>query len=175
VAINIRVSTKPNFTRPKLLLHPPIPSQLRGVNPRTIKGQEWWDVVRRQAYGKNNYCCWACGMYCLDTPGPLEAHECYNYDYGTYKASLKEIVALCCKCHSFIHGRFRSMSEGLETLRYGLEILNTAGLPLPYLQLRFYRYLGRDEDAYANADINPQPSPQVLTDQRWTLVLGDDE
>lgn len=95
------------FTRPLLLAHPHIPSAMAGVNPRTIKGQAWWDVVRREAYAKNNHCCWACGTPAGENRKhpALEAHETYDIDYREARMVFKEVVALCHMCHSFIHSR----------------------------------------------------------------------
>lgn len=96
---------QPKFRRPELLTHPNIPRAVHGLNPRTVKGRKWWDRVRREAYAENNGCCWACGQF-----GPMEAHECYNIYYYAGILELREIVALCEDCHSFIHsGRLRMM------------------------------------------------------------------
>ena len=140
--ISLDLSTLPNFVRPELLLHPLIPPALYGVNPRTIKGKDAWDITRREAYKANNYCCWACGVYQLDTPsGRLDAHEAYRYIYGSHKAFLAEVVGLCRRCHQFIHwGRLAATNRGavIRVLSRGLTLLHEAGLPLARNQ---YHYL----------------------------------
>jgi len=123
--------------RPELLLHHTIPPSLYGVNPRTIRGREWWDVVRREAYAKNNYHCEACGIYQLDAKyfQRLEAHECYTFDTNTCTATFIEVVALCHSCHAYIHRaqllaqRKRSRYEAI--LAHGIKVLSDAGLFLP--------------------------------------------
>jgi hypothetical protein len=96
----------PKFTRPELIAELGIPLPLSGVNPRTIMGKEWWDEKRRKAYKTNNWCCWACGVGTDEThKHRLEAHECYDIDWKTGRMTFREIVALCNKCHSFIHRR----------------------------------------------------------------------
>ncbi len=101
----INLNVKPRFNRYELLLHPPIPLSMHGVNPRTIMGKQKWDEVRREAYDKNNDCCWICGVHrSVAKPNPwLEAHETYNIDYEKFEMTLREIVALCPLCHMFIH------------------------------------------------------------------------
>jgi len=134
------------FTRPDILLHPNIVKPLHGVNPREIFGQEWWDVQRREAYAKNSYCCWACGVHkynALFHPW-LEAHETYKIDYAKGIAEMIEIVALCHACHNFIHsGRVLmmvlqgnpEMPEKKAWIIYhrGFSVLKAAGLkPNPF-------------------------------------------
>lgn len=118
--------------RPELLQHPPIPSSLHGVNPRIIKGQDWWDTVRRKVYRRNNWCCEACG-----SNENVQAHEAYAYDYENLVARLDEVVCLCKECHQFIHSSmlYRSWVGGtvsikhvLYILRRGRRILSSAGL-----------------------------------------------
>lgn len=123
---------------PRLLTHPNIPKPLHGVAPRTIFGQAWWDVERRKAYAAKGFHCWACGIHKLDTDEKwLEAHESYAIDYANGRVTLKEIVALCHKCHNFIHsGRLFVMvakkkvskAKALAILRHGFELLKRAGL-----------------------------------------------
>ena len=108
----LNTETKYTF-EPELLTHPNIPKPLHGLNPRTIKGQAWWDVKRRASYAEKRYKCFACGC----SPNEdriiqrLEAHEDYSVNYLTGEVKLNRIVALCHSCHAFIH-------SGLLTLRY---------------------------------------------------------
>ena len=99
---------------PEILTHPNIPKPLHGLNPRTIKGKEWWDIERSVAYARDNYHCTACF-----TPASkakyfqyLEAHELYKYDLYNYTLTFVEAVALCHSCHNFIHsGRMWALYE----------------------------------------------------------------
>lgn len=94
-------STEPVVIRLELLTHPHIPRVMAGVNPRTILGREWWDVVRKQAYLANNYNCCTCGGNPDDRP--LDAHKVYHFDYMNKVMTFVEVVALCKDCHVFIH------------------------------------------------------------------------
>lgn len=103
----VNLNMKPRFTRPELLYHPSIPAPMHGVNPRTIIGKVRWDKVRRRAYARNNDCCWVCGVHRSKAPVKrwLEAHEIYDIDYRKGRMKLREIVALCRLCHSYVHRR----------------------------------------------------------------------
>jgi hypothetical protein len=137
------------FTRPELLLHPNIPKPLHGLAPRTLVKQSEWTQIRREAYAKNNYHCWACGTYrhydlallkFVDDNGTLDAHESYDIDYENKTVELKEIVALCKHCHNYIHsGRLGSMydkgqcdeQDCWEIINHGDSVLIDGGL-VPY-------------------------------------------
>ena len=110
------------FTRPEILLHPNIPKPLHGIAPRTLMKASRWNDIRREAYAKNNYHCWACGVYRSynvdklrfeDESGEtLDCHEFYEIDYNEKTSTLVEFVALCKNCHAYVHsGRMNSMYE----------------------------------------------------------------
>ena len=108
ISLDIEDIVEPNFPAdPTLLLHPIIPKPLHGTNPRTIMGQKKWDVVRKEAYARNNYHCFACGIHRNDvTPRQiLHAHEQYDIDYGRGKVSFRGVIALCPQCHDLIHSQ----------------------------------------------------------------------
>ena len=90
---------------PELLTHPNIPKPLHGITPRDILGKAWWDQQRQIAYRERHYHCWACGVHKSQAAYYqwLEGHESYDIDYVHGIVTLREIVALCHACHSFIH------------------------------------------------------------------------
>lgn len=125
---------------PMLLCQPNIPKPLHGVAPRVIRGYSWWDVERAKAYESAGFCCRACGTPKFRVHGErrvLEAHECYDYDYGKGRLTFTGLVALCPFCHSFIHsGRLsvlldagRITRERYEAIvEHGTSVLRRAGL-----------------------------------------------
>lgn len=128
--------------RPELLTHSTIPKALHGVNPRSIKGREWWDKTRKEAYRKNDNKCWACDLPASQSSKrkSLEAHENYDINYITGRVTLKEITALCSKCHNFIHSQrlWSLFVKGELTynditivLEHGFNILYEAKLQYP--------------------------------------------
>jgi hypothetical protein len=132
---------------PDLLLHPNLPKPIHGLNPRTIKGDEWWNEQRQIAYKKNNYCCWACGVDKRDAQYHqwLEAHEIYKIDYSIGEVRFNGICALCHCCHNFIHsGRLSSLYRKKELslsnisfiLEHGFVVLKNAKLKMNPFALR---------------------------------------
>lgn len=130
------------MSRPEILLHPNIPKPLHGLAPRTIMGQEWWDVVRQEAYAKAGYCCDACGVPKSEALYHkwLECHELYEIDYPKGRMVFKELVALCHACHNYIHsGRMKILvrkgemeDEKMEAiLKRGNKIIRDAKLRRP--------------------------------------------
>ena len=129
-----------NFTlKPEILSSPNIPKPLHGLNPRTIKGQGWWDITRQQAYQSTDYHCIACGVHKTEAKDKqwLEAHEDLHIDYKTGACEVRSIVPLCHYCHNFIHsGRLYvmttkgqiSMDKAIEILQHGIEILKINNL-----------------------------------------------
>ena len=172
----------PLFLKPELLSHPQIPKPLHGLNPRTVKGDRWWNVVRQWAYAKNNFCCWACGRHkSIVLQGWLEAHEHYRIDYELGRAEMIEIVALCNECHNFIHqGRLSSILDSLaaakdfdgarkhgeyiaRVMAHGTAVLQRAGMHPAWMNVRKMRLLaiqlglqdaswGRQADLWADSE-----------------------
>lgn len=176
--IDLNLATKPKFLRPRLLLHPSIPLALSGVNPRTIRGKEWWDTTRKAVYAENNFCCFACGVYQLDAAYEhlLDAHETYTYDYEKFEAYPGEVVALCKACHWFIHfRRVRQWRIKKEVVIRGLRFLADAGLPVPYWQHR----LASSYDWYQGGEKSQLQVQEKLVEQqhlfsdKWVLVLDE--
>lgn len=93
------------ITEPKILLHPNIPKPLHGLNPRSIMGQEWWDVERRKAYASTDFHCLACGVekHNAIIHSWLEAHEYYSFNYSIGRIKIEKIIPLCHACHCSIH------------------------------------------------------------------------
>lgn len=127
----------PVFPYADLLRHPTIPMPLHGVNPRSIWGSEWWDVIRRQAYAKYRHRCWACGKGKI----VLEGHENYRFDYRAGIAEFLGVVALCHYCHSFIHSglleilvqqRKISRQKKAAILKHGRKVLGVNRKPSQY-------------------------------------------
>ena len=121
------------FPNPALLTHPNIPKPLHSVNPRSIKGDAWWDVTRRASYAKHDFCCWACGVHKLKAEfhNWLEGHEYYEIDYPNGIVTLKEVVALCHACHNFIHsGRLWMMYQRGQIPREKIERILDRGFQI---------------------------------------------
>jgi hypothetical protein len=80
-----------------------IPKPLHSINPRSIYGQGWWDIVRQIAYRSKDFTCHACGIQKSKAKYHqwLEAHEMYDFNYPIVKFT--GLVALCHSCHNFIH------------------------------------------------------------------------
>jgi hypothetical protein len=131
------IDFNPKFTRPELLLHGGIPGPLHGTAPRVVLGDKWWQETRSAAYVKNNWCCHACGAK-PEVDKPLEAHECYEFDYRKGRATYIETVALCYRCHQFIHLGHTEITLGiavaLKVLDRGVKILAGAGLEKEYYE-----------------------------------------
>lgn len=124
---------------PRLLLHPNIPKPLHTVNPRTIKGNTWWNAVRTEAYNLMGYHCHACGhLGNRDANDFLEAHEIYDIDYNTGRVTFLGVAALCSMCHKYIHSGMLevlldrgdiSKERYNEIKEHGFRVLSDAGLP----------------------------------------------
>ena len=156
IRLDLRTPTA-HFVRPELLLHPMIPARLFGVNPRTLRGSEWWDETRREIYTINNFCCWACGRHKSQDYFHqwLEAHEWYSFNAATCTATVTEVVALCHTCHRYIHQGLAyhdyaagalSHEDMKHILLHGLKVLADAKLSLIYTSLTLiHQFLGKDE------------------------------
>lgn len=129
--IHLQKSFESKFTRPEILLEPQIIKPLHSVNPRTILGRQWWDETRQKAYETNNYCCWACGTHkskITKTKQQLEGHESYEINITLKRYRLVEVVALCPKCHNFIHmGRLMQLLKAKIITQQQFDIITDWG------------------------------------------------
>lgn len=109
--------------RPEILTHPNIPKPLHGIAPRTVFGQEWWDIERRKCYENAGQKCEACGISRQDAwPDRwLEAHEEY-YFHGTGEVEFMNLVCLCPACHKFIHSGLRSIHVSQGKLSWEMNV-----------------------------------------------------
>ncbi len=60
-----------------------------------------WDVLRKFCYDKANHKCAICGFETDD----LDAHEVWDFNIETRTQTLKNIIAICSRCHGVIHIR----------------------------------------------------------------------
>lgn len=149
-------------TRPELLLHPNVPKPLHGMSPRELKGKEWWDKVRQQVYKDANYRCQCCGVKKEDALFHkwLEAHETYDYDYKNGIATVKEIVALCHACHSYIH-------SGLLMVRYKNGEIN---------HNKFFTIIAHGDKILKDSGLsNPQIPEEIAEWSMWKIVIDGEE
>lgn len=166
---------------PQYLTHPNIPKPLHGVNPRSIKGQQWWDLERQKAYAKNDYHCWACGVHKSQAKYHqwLEAHEAYDINYRTGQVKLIEIIALCHMCHNFIHsGRLYmlykkgeiSQDKAIDILQHGFDILEANGLE-PFSGTQYVAYLIAGYADHGYEFIEREQGTVIANWSDWHLVI----
>lgn len=87
-----------------------IPEESWKFNLRHILSPAAWDVVRRDAYKRENYKCRICGRgNCR-----LEAHEKWSFDTKRHIQKLDDVLALCHECHAVIHYQRTALCEGAE-------------------------------------------------------------
>lgn len=188
------------FPNPKILLHPNIPKPLHGLNPRTIKGQHWWDEQRKLAYAVHSNHCWACGIHKTDALFHkwLEAHEYHKIDYRRGRAEVVGIVALCHACHNYIHnGRLsiqtnkyeRPVKDAWLILHHGHKVLVDASLrPNPFaLRVaysllvshgqapRYCRGWADEANLIKLIERNPMPLGDNVKWENWRLILDGQE
>jgi len=160
---------------PEILTMPNVPKPLHGLNPRSIKGEAWWEQERQRVYASTNYHCYACGVHKTEASKYkwLEAHEWYDIDYSTGKMTLKSIQPLCHYCHCFIHsgllykniGEKYTEAEAKGILENGFWLLNLWGLKCFPNTLEIAKQLKCDTQgvkAYKLVDYNLKWSDYVL-------------
>lgn len=84
-----------------IITMPNVPRPLHGLPPRKIMGQTEWDKMRKRCYYNADYKCEVCGAE--PERGGLDAHELYTVNWVDGTSTFIRCVALCKKCHSFIH------------------------------------------------------------------------
>ena len=98
----------PEGTGAPLITMPNVPRPLHGLPPRKLMGDTTWNRVRKRCYYDAGYKCEICGE---EPPkGQLHAHELYTYDFAEGTGTFERCIAVCKKCHDFIHsGRLVTM------------------------------------------------------------------
>jgi len=167
---------------PTILTHPNIPKPLHGLNPRSLKGQEWWDRTRHAAYASTGFRCLACGVPKAEAKGPrwLEGHEYWSIDYQRGIATVERIVPLCHYCHNFIHsgrlqmiaGKEKTKKECVEILEHGFQILKAHKLKAFPPTLDVARALGAKTFGVRGYKIKVN---EELRWQDWRMILDGQE
>ena len=178
---------------PSLLLHPTIPREAHGLNPRSVLGKDWWDSTRKSAEDMNNHFCYACSIHKSDTvDGWLEGHETYMIFVDEKVLKYLRTVSLCKKCHMYIHcgrtfllwqERKLSQDDFVAVMAHGVQLLRGAGLPITTQQATVLnaaaRYLTRMqlkmfEGFIHNIDIvAPSYERGKARDGVWKLIIGE--
>lgn len=84
-----------------------------------------WDILRHVCYEKSNNTCAICGY----STEELDAHEVWDFDVKTKTQTLKNIVALCSKCHGVKHMRnSQRLGFGENAKRHFLKVNNCSEL-----------------------------------------------
>ena len=102
-----------------------IPHTSSFKNLRTILSSNEWDELRKKTYKKYNYKCAICNG--VGKKHPVEAHERWDYDEDTQIQKLKNIVALCPKCHLVTHIGFAQIQNRFEEAVKHLKKVNNWG------------------------------------------------
>jgi hypothetical protein len=80
-----------------------LPMALHGVNIRSERGQNEWDIIRKKTYKKYNHTCCICGKQHMK----CNAHEVWklsiNSRTSTGKQILMNVINVCEECHDVIH------------------------------------------------------------------------
>ena len=167
--------------KPEILAHPHIPKPMHGLSPRTIMGNEWWDVTRKEVYAKYDYHCIACGVPKAEAIAHhwLEAHEFWHIDYRTGVCEISSIEPLCHYCHNFIHsgriamiiGKEKSEEEIIAILEHGFNILAENKLKCFPFTLNFAENLFADTYGVRAYDIPDGDVPW----EEWKLIWNGKE
>lgn len=84
-----------------------------------------WDILRTKCYEKANYTCQICG-YKTDE---LDAHEVWEFDVKNKTQTLKNIIALCSKCHGVNHFKnSERLGFGENAKRHFIKVNNCSEL-----------------------------------------------
>lgn len=75
-----------------------VPASMWNNNLRSLLKKDMWDNLRKKVYKKYNYKCAICG-----SGGLLHCHEAWEYNDKNRIQKLKNIIALCSKCHAVNH------------------------------------------------------------------------
>jgi formyltetrahydrofolate synthetase len=87
--------------------------------------KEDWDALRNKCYEKANHTCQICG-YKTDN---LDAHEVWEFDIDKRTQTLKDIIALCSKCHGVKHFRnSKRLGYGENAKKHFIEVNNCSPL-----------------------------------------------
>lgn len=156
--------------KPEILCQPNVPKPLHGLNPRTIKGKEWWDIKRQEVYASTNYHCIACGTSKQEAKGYqwCEAHEYWDIDYETGRCEIISIEPLCHYCHNFIHsgrlsmilGKEKTKNEVIEILEHGFRILHENNLKCFYGTYVLASHLGAETYGVKPKEVDLEKEPK---------------
>ena len=102
-----------------------LPKGAWGNNLSKTLPKKDWDTIRHNVYKKAGYKCEICGYVTTD----LDAHEVWDFNLKTKTQTLKDIVALCSRCHGVKHFRNSDrLGYGGSAKRHFLKVNNCSGM-----------------------------------------------
>ncbi len=96
-----------------------VPDSCWYSNLRSLLSDAQWDAVRKEAYARAGGRCMICGA----RVSRLEAHERWSYDEENCVQTLKDVIAVCRRCHEVIHiGRTSLMGREEEACAHFMKV-----------------------------------------------------
>lgn len=114
----------PDLT-PPFILPNLVPSNLWGINLRSLLPKDEWDRIRKQVYMLAGYRCRICGGQGPNWPVECEEQwEYLNISYSCGIARLESLVSLCSSCHRIKHLGKANIDGLLESVIWHMTCIN---------------------------------------------------
>jgi len=111
-----------------------IPKPSWGKKIETILGRDVWRAIRRRELKRAGYRC----EICSSRQRPLHVHEHWGFDDERGLQILKDLIAVCEKCHLVFHLGYANTQGRLEEAMEHLVRITGMGYEFLYLSRRVF-------------------------------------